>query len=219
MATMKPKVVIVDDQTILRDGLETLLTLQDEFDVVGHAADGLEAIKCAEKKDPDIMVVDLSMPRMDGISAISEIKKRVPKTRLLALTIHRDEEYILSAFEAGVDGYCLKDAHFDEVLTAIRTVLSGKSYMSPEVSEKVLEGYLEGRKTIKTTSSWDTLTQREKEVLKLIGEGHKNAEIADFLCISVKTVNKHRSNLMQKLDIHNAAALTAYAIDKGLVST
>ncbi|MDY6824868.1 MAG: response regulator transcription factor [Thermodesulfobacteriota bacterium] len=219
MNAMKPKVLIVDDHTILRDGLASLLTMNGAFDVAGHAADGLEAIKYAEKHEPDIMVVDLSMPRLDGISAIKEIKKRFPEIRILALTIHRDEEYILSAFEAGVHGYCLKDAHFDEVLTAIQTVLSGKSYMSPEVSEKVLEGYLEGRKTIKTTSSWGSLTQREKEVLKLIGEGYKNADIADFLCISVKTVNKHRSNLMQKLDIHNASALTAYAIEKGLVST
>lgn len=219
MNRVKPKIVIVDDHTILRDGLDSLLTMNDEFEVVGHAADGLEAVRQAEKHGPDIMLIDLSMPRMDGMSAIKEIKKQASRVRILALTIHRDEEYILSAFDAGADGYCLKDAHFDEVLTAIRTVLAGKSYMSPEVSEKVLEGYLEGRKTIKTTSSWGTLTQREKEVLKLIGEGYKNAEIADFLCISVKTVNKHRSNLMQKLDIHNAAALTAYAIEKGLVST
>ena len=216
---MKPRIVIVEDHTILRDGLQSLLTMNDAFEVVSYASNGMEAIRHADEHEPDLMLMDISMPKMDGISAIREIKKQHPQIGILALTVHRDEEYILSAFKAGADGYCLKDAHFDEVLTAIRAILSGKTYMSPEVSGKILEGYLEGRQTIKSNSSWDTLTQREKEVLKLIAEGHKNAEIADFLCISVKTVNKHRSNLMQKLDIHNASSLTAYAIDKGLVTT
>lgn len=215
---MTTKIVIAEDHTILRDGLHSLLEMQDGFEVVGHAADGLEAIDCAAQFQPHIMLLDISMPKMDGLSAIREIKKQHPRIKILALTVHRDEEYILSAFKAGADGYCLKDAHFEEVLKAVQVVLSGKSYMSPEVSEKVLEGYLEGRKTLKTSSAWDDLTQREKEVLKLIAEGHKNAEIAEFLCISIKTVNKHRSNLMRKLDIHNASALTAYAIEKGLVT-
>lgn len=215
---MTTKIVIAEDHTILRDGLHSLLEMQEGFEVVGHAADGLEAIDCAAQFQPDIMLLDISMPKMDGLSAIREIKKQHPRIKILALTVHRDEEYILSAFKAGADGYCLKDAHFEEVLKAVQVVLSGKSYMSPEVSEKVLEGYLEGRKTLKTSSAWDDLTQREKEVLKLIAEGHKNAEIAEFLCISVKTVNKHRSNLMRKLDIHNASALTSYAIEKGLVT-
>jgi DNA-binding NarL/FixJ family response regulator len=214
---MAADIVIAEDHTILRDSLQSLLEMQDDFTVVGLAAHGLEAVQCADAFQPDIILMDISLPKMDGLSAIREIKQRHPEIKILTLTVHRDEEYILAAFKAGADGYCLKDAHFDEVLNAIRIVLSGKSYMSPEVSEKVLEGYLEGRKTLKTGSSWNSLTQREKEVLKLIAEGHKNAEIADFLCISVKTVNKHRSNLMQKLDLHNASALTAYAIEKGLV--
>lgn len=215
---MKTTVVIAEDHTILRDGLHSLLTETNEFDVLAGAKDGLEAIKHVTRHKPEIILLDLSMPKMNGIASIKEIKRQSPDTRILILTIHQDEEYILSAFEAGADGYCLKDAHFEEVLKAIKTVLAGKKYMSPEVSEKVLEGYLEGRKSIKTTSSWDSLTQREREVLKLIGEGYKNAEIADLLFISVKTVNKHRSNLMQKLDLHNASALTAYAIKKGLVA-
>ncbi len=215
---MKTKVVIAEDHTILRDGLHSLLTETDEFEVLAGAKDGIEAVKYVIQHQPDILLVDLSMPKMNGISAIKEIKRQAPAVKILALTIHQDDEYILSAFEAGADGYCLKDAHFEEVLKAINTVLSGKTYMSPEVSEKVLEGYLQGKKNLKNTSSWDTLTQREKEVLKLIGEGYKNADIAEMLFISVKTVNKHRSNLMQKLDLHNASALTAYAIKKGLVS-
>ena len=214
---MASNIVIAEDHTILRDSLQSLLEMQEDFSVVGLAANGLEAIECADAYHPHIILMDISMPKMDGLSAIREIKQRHPEIKILALTVHRDEEYILSAFKAGADGYCLKDAYFEDVLNAIRVVLSGKSYMSPEVSEKVLEGYLEGRKTLKTSSAWDTLTHREKEVLKLIAEGHKNAEIADFLCISVKTVNKHRANLMQKLGLHNASALTAYAIEKGLV--
>lgn len=216
---MKTKIVIAEDHTILRDGLRSLLTSDGKFEVVAEAANGLDAIKCVAKHTPDLILIDLSMPKMNGIAAIKEIKLRFPKTKILALTIHTDEEYILSAFDAGANGYCLKDANFDEVLNAIHTVLSGKTYMSPDVSEKVLEGYLDGKKSIKQSSAWDLLTQREKEVLKLIGEGYKNAEIADFLCISVKTVSKHRSNMMQKLDLHNASSLTAFAIEKGLVAT
>lgn len=215
---MKKTAVIAEDHTILRDGLRSLLTQSDGFEVIGEATDGIEAIRCACECLPDIILLDLSMPKMNGISAIKEIKRQSPKTKILVLTIHRDEEYILSSFQAGADGYCLKDAHFDEVLNAMKTVLSGKPYMSGEVSAKVLTGYLEEKKTMKTASTWETITQREKEILKLIAEGYKSAEIADILFISVKTVDKHRSNLMEKLDLHNASALTSYAIQKGLIS-
>jgi DNA-binding NarL/FixJ family response regulator len=158
------------------------------------------------------------MPRMDGLSAIREIKARSPKTKILALTIHESEDFILEAFKSGADGYCLKDAGSSELLMAIKSVLSGKRYLSPGISDKVLEGYIEGRKTLKASSSWDTITQREREILKLVGEGYKNKEIADFLFISTKTVEKHRSNIMRKLDIHTASGLTALAIEKGLVT-
>lgn len=215
---MKKTTVIAEDHTILRDGLRSLLTQSNEFEVIGEATDGIEAIRCVAECLPDIILLDLSMPKMNGISAIKEIKKQSPNTKILVLTIHRDEEYILSAFQAGADGYCLKDARFDEVLNGMKQVLAGKPYMSGEVSEKVLVGYLEQKKTIKTASTWETLTDREKEILKLIAEGYKSAEIADILFISAKTVNKHRSNLMEKLDLHNVSALTAYAIEKGIVS-
>jgi DNA-binding NarL/FixJ family response regulator len=136
----------------------------------------------------------------------------------LALTVHKTEEYILASLRAGADGYVLKDATQDELLMAIRSVLEGKSYLSPGASEKVIEGYLESRKTLKTSTSWDTLTPREREILKLIAEGYKNKEIADYLFVSVKTVEKHRANLMKKLDLHTTSALTAFAIEKGLVT-
>ncbi|HNR12285.1 MAG TPA: response regulator transcription factor [Thermodesulfobacteriota bacterium] len=213
------RVVIAEDHTILREGLRSLLENESEgYSVVGEAADGLNAIRLVEEEKPDLLLIDLSMPKMNGLSAIAEIKKRCPKTKILALTVHKEEEYILEAFRSGSDGYCLKDADHTELKHAIECVLTGKPFFSPEISEKVLEGYLEGRRTLKSETSWDTLTQRERDVLKLIGEGYKNKQIAEYLCISPKTVEKHRANIMNKLNLHNAASLTSYAIEKGLVT-
>jgi DNA-binding NarL/FixJ family response regulator len=214
----KKRIVIAEDHRILREGLKALLSDSDDIQVVGEAEDGIEAVRAVEKHHPDLILLDLAMPRMDGISAIKEIKSRYPETKILALTIHESEEFILETFRAGANGYCLKEAGHDELVTAIKSVLSGKAYLSSEVSEKVLEGYLEDRRTLKAQSSWDTLTQREREILKLVGESYKNKEISDYLCISVKTVEKHRSNIMRKLNIHTASGLTAYAIEKGLVT-
>jgi len=163
-------------------------------------------------------LLDLSMPKMSGISAIKDIKTRIPETRILVLTIHESEEYILEVFRAGADGYCLKDASHSELVMAIRSVLSGNRYISPGISDKVLEGYLEEKRVLKSSTSWDTLTQRERGILKLVGEGYKNKEIAKYLFINAKTVEKHRSNIMEKLDLHTASGLTAYAIEKGLVT-
>jgi len=213
----KIRVVLAEDHAILRAGLKSLLTSEGSYEVVGEGRDGLDAIRVVEGTKPDLLLLDLSMPRMNGIGAIKEIKKSSPKTRILVLTVQRTEEYILEAFRSGADGYCLKDDSHNELMMAIESVLANKRYLSPGISEKVLQGYIEGRQTLKTTTSWDSLTQREREVLKLIGEGYKNKSIADYLCISPKTVEKHRANIMAKLDLHNASALTAYAIDKGLV--
>jgi DNA-binding NarL/FixJ family response regulator len=214
----KYRIVIAEDHTILREGLRSLLTSGSEFEVVGEAEDGREAIRCVEKFKPNLILTDLSMPRMNGMEAIREIKKQSPETKILVLTVHKTEEYILATLQAGADGYLLKDSTHAELLAAVRHVLSGKHYISPGISDKVLDGYLEGRKTLKTRTSWETLTQREREILKLIAEGYRNKEIAEELCISVKTVEKHRSNLMEKLNLHNVQALTAFAIEKGLVS-
>lgn len=214
----KKRIVIAEDHRILREGLKSLLASKPEFEVVGEAEDGLDAISIVRQSKPDLVLLDLSMPRLDGLSAMRDIKKVSPETRILALTVHTDEDYVLEAFNEGADGYCLKDAGRAELLMAIESIFSGKPYFSPGIADKVLEGYLEGRQKIKSTSAWETITRREREVLKLIGEGYKNKEIADLLFISVKTVEKHRSNIMKKLDLHNAAALTAYAIEKGLVT-
>ena len=214
----KKRVVIVEDHKILRQGLRSLLSLSSDLEVVGEAEDGLSAIRTILGIEPDLVLLDLNMPKMDGISVILEVKGRSPGTKILALTMHKDEDNILQAFKSGADGYCLKTAGHDELLIAIRSVLSGKQYLSPEISGKILKGYLESRKSIGKESPFDLLTRREKQVLKLVGEGYQNKEIADYLSISVKTVEKHRANIMEKLDLHNASALTAYAIEKGLVT-
>jgi two-component system response regulator NreC len=216
--SQKVRIVIAEDHTILREGLRSLLSSNPSFEIVGEAEDGREAIKCVEKFKPDLILTDLSMPRMNGMEAIKEIKRESPTTKVLVLTVHRAEEYILATFRAGADGYLLKDSTHAELVMAVKKVLSGKHYISPEISEKVIEGYLDGRRTLKTKSSWETLTQREREILKLIAEGYKSKGIADDLCISVKTVEKHRANLMEKLDLHSIQALTAFAIERGLVT-
>lgn len=212
------RIVIAEDHTILREGLRALLISEPDFDVVCEAGDGRDAIQCIEEHQPDLILMDLSMPRMNGLEAIKEIKKRSRGTMVIALTVHKSEEYILATLQAGADGYVLKDTTHAELVSAIRHVLSGKRYLSPGVSEKVIEGYLEEKRIVKTKTAWDTLTKREREILKLIAEGYKNKEIADYLCVSMKTVEKHRTNLMKKLDIHNVATLTAFAMEKGLVN-
>ena len=212
------RIVLAEDHTILREGLRALLSTDPNFEIIGEAPDGREAVRCVEKLEPDLLLMDLSMPRMSGMDAIREIKNRFPDIKIIALTVHKTEEYLLTTLQAGADGYVQKDATHEELVMAIKNVMGGKSYLSPGVSEKVIEGYLEGRESNRSLSSWETLSQREREVLKLIAEGYKNKEIAEDLCISLKTVEKHRANLMKKLDLHNAAALTVYAMQKGLVN-
>jgi len=211
------RIIITEDHTILRQGLRVLLSSDPDFKIVGEAEDGRESVRLAETLLPDLILMDLSMPKMTGMDAIIEIKKRSTDTKIVVLTVHRGEEYVLSALEAGADGYVLKDANHGELTTAIRKVLEGKRYLSPDISGKVIEGYLEGKNALRKKTSWDTLTPREREILKLIAEGYKNREMAEALFISPKTVQKHRANLMEKLDLHNTAALTVFAIEKGIV--
>jgi DNA-binding NarL/FixJ family response regulator len=195
----KVRIVLAEDHTILREGLRALLSADAKFEIVGEAADGRQA------------------PRMTGMDAIREIKKRYSETKIIALTVHKTEEYLRTTLQAGADAYVLKDATRDELLMAIENVLKGQTYLSPGVSEKVIEGYLDRKESRLPGSTMGLLSPREREVLKLIAEGYKNKEIAADLCISLKTVEKHRANLMKKLDLHNAAALTGYAIEQGLV--
>ena len=213
----KKRIVLVEDHTVVREGLRMLLASHPDLEVVGEAGDGCEAVECVENLRPALVLMDLSMPGKDGMEATREIKRRFPETRILALTVHDSEEYVLVALKAGADGYILKKATHAELVMAIRSVLAGEPYLSPGISDKVIKGYLAGKKTLRGTASWDILTPREMEVLKLIAEGYKSKEIAEHLFISVNTVEKHRNNIMRKLDLHNAPGLTAFAIKKGLV--
>ncbi len=213
----KQRIIIVEDQTILREGLRSLLAYQHDLEIIGEARDGLEAMRKVDALLPDLVLTDISMPRMNGIDAIKEIKKKWPRIKILALTVNDSEEYVLAALKAGADGYILKDATNSELLRAIRNILSGNRVLSPGISEKIIEGYLETKNKEEIRSLWDTLTVREKEILKLIGEGNKNKEIAQALSISPNTVEKHRANIMEKLNLHSVSALTAYAAQKGLI--
>lgn len=217
---MKQKytIVIADDHTLFREGLRALLSAHEDLEILGEAEDGHGAIRSVDKHQPDLLLMDLSMPRLGGLDAIRELKRHHPRTKVLVLTIHGTEEFVLEALEAGASGYILKDATHDELVLAIRSVLHDKRYLSPDISAKVIEGYINGRRAVKPTSPWDSLTPRERQILKLIAEGRKNSEIAEILFISGKTVAKHRANIMGKLDLHSASALTAYAMERGLVA-
>jgi DNA-binding NarL/FixJ family response regulator len=212
----KVKIVLADGHTLLREGLRALLSSDSNLEIVGDAEDGLKAVDCVEKLEPDLLLMDLSLPRMSGIDAIKKIKNRYPETRIIALTAHKNEDFFLATLQAGADGYVLKEATHKELVMAIKNVVMGESYFSPGVSTKVIERYLEGKNSRNSATTWETISPREREVLKLITEGYKNKEIAEDLDISIKTVEKHRESLMKKLDLHNAAALTIYAMEKGL---
>ncbi len=219
MGSKRKKIVIAEDNTLLREGLCLMIDSDPDLEVVAQAADGFSAIETtlSLKEPPDLVMMDLSMPKMDGVSAIKEIKRQMPDSKIMALTIHDSDEFILECFDAGASGYCLKDSSQDELLKAIHVVLSGKTYISPGIAGTVMEGFLDGRRKLKSKTAWGSLTQREREVLKLVAEGYTSKEMANFLCISPKTVERHRSNIMNKLDLHNVSELTSYAIEKNLV--
>ncbi len=214
----KHRILIAEDHTILREGLRAILSSVPSMEIVGEAGDGLEAIKKADALRPDLIIMDLTMPKMNGMEAMREIKSRCPRVKILVLTVHKVEEYIIEAFKNGADGYVLKDSGQAELLLAIENALEGRPFVSPRISHKIIDGYLQRGTRFREESPWDTLTQREREVLKLVAEGYKNREIAEMLCISVKTVDKHRTNLMKKLDVHNVSGLTALAMEKGIIA-
>jgi two-component system, NarL family, response regulator NreC len=213
------RILIADDHTIMREGLRSLLEAEEDFEVVGAVDNGRVAVRSAGLLTPDLVLMDLAMPQMDGMSAIRELRRRASETKILVLTMHKTEEHIRAALHAGANGYALKDASRAELLMAIRSVIAGKTFISPAVADRIVTGYLDrerGAANVRPIS--DTLTAREKQVLKLIAEGQRNRDIAGYLFVSVKTVEKHRANLMGKLNLHNTAALTSFAIENTLVS-
>lgn len=214
----KHRILLVEDHTLLREGLRSLLSGDPALEVVGEAGDGLEAIAQARRLEPDLVIMDLSMPKMSGLEALREITHQHPKIKAIALTMHNTEEHLRDALRAGAAGYVLKSASHAELVSAVRSVLAGQRYLSPQVAKPVIDGYL-GKAPPGELTAWDTLTAREREVLKMIAEGYKSREIADHLCISASTVEKHRVNLMRKLDLHSVSAVTAYAAKRGLIAT
>jgi len=209
------RILVVDDHAIMRDGVRALLGLHDNIEVVGEASEGKEAIEKAQELMPDIVIMDIAMPGMDGLEATRRIRKKNPKMKVLVLTQHDNKEYILSVVKAGASGYVPKRALGSELVSAIHAVQQGDSFLYPSAASALIEDYLQQSKG---GEPYDQLTARERELLKLIAEGHTSQEIADMLFLSLKTVAGHRSKIMDKLDLHNRTELIKYAIRKGLVS-
>jgi DNA-binding NarL/FixJ family response regulator len=212
------RVLIAEDHALVRAGLRALLSQDPEMEIVGEADNGRDAVRGAGELRPQVVLMDLTMPGMNGMEAILDIKRRYPEVRVLVLTLHKTEEFVIASLRAGADGYILKEATPAELRLAVRTVANGKTYLSDDVLAKVACENAARGNSLPASGLWDTLTQREREVLKLVAEGKSNKAIAEFLFLSAKTVEKHRAKLMAKLGLRNAAALTAYAIQKGLVS-
>lgn len=212
----KIRVLLVDDHAILREGIRALLALSKDIDVVGEAADGQTGIECARELAPDVVLMDIAMPVLDGLEATRRIKERQKGTKVLILTQHENREYVYPILKAGADGYVLKKAAGTELISAIRAVHEGGTFLYPSVAKAVVEDYLRPDGTV-AERRHARLTDREVEVLKLVAEGRSNQEIADLLCLSVKTVTGHRTNIMEKLDLHSRTELVKYAIRTGLV--
>jgi len=211
----KIKVLLVDDHAIMRDGIKALLSIHDDIEIVGEASEGKEAIEIAQELMPDVVVMDIAMPGMDGLEATRRLTKTHPRIKVLVLTQYDNKEYILSIIKVGAAGYVPKKALGSELVSAIRAVCRGDSFLYPSAAKALIEDY---RQQAKKGDPYDSLTGREREILKLIAEGHTSREIADALFISLKTVHGHRTKIMEKLDLHNRTELIKYAMRKGLVS-
>ncbi len=212
------RILIADDHTILRAGMRSLLDNVPGFQVVGEVNNGKDAVYQSGQLKPDLVLIDLSMPKTNGTEAIQHIKTRYPDIKVLVLTVHKTEEYVYAALKAGANGYLLKDDTREELINAITNVMVGKIHLSPGICNEVVMGYLTDPDKEKTPSSIDILTTREREVMKLIAEGYRNKDIAEYLSISLKTVEKHRSNMMKKLNLHSASSITSFAIKNGIAA-
>lgn len=213
----KVKLMLVDDHKIVRQGIKKLLEEEPDLQVAGEAANGREAVKKATELKPDVILMDITLSNLNGLEATKQIKKVLPDVKVIMLTMHKNEEYVLQSFQAGASGYILKEGAVEELVSAIRSIHQDKSFLSPTISKTLIDAYLRKMETGKTETPFDLLTDREREVLQLIAEGYTNREVAKSLFISVKTVEAHRAHIMQKLNIHDIAKLVKYAIQKGLV--
>jgi DNA-binding NarL/FixJ family response regulator len=209
-------ILLADDHRIVREGLHALLKAEPDFNVIGEAGDGLEALKLIRKLSPDVVVLDLMMPGLNGLEVARQISKQMPQTRIIILSMYDDEGFVLKALANGVSGYVLKDAGSFDLVQAVREVAAGHRYLSPPLSDRAIEAYQQIYRA-GTLDKYETLTTREREVLQLTAEGHTNSEIATRLGISVRTAETHRSRLMHKLGAHTQADLIRYALRRGII--
>ena len=214
----KVRILLGDDHTLVRQGLRKILEERPEWEVVGEASDGRDAVRQTASARPDVAVLDIGMPLLNGIEATRQIVRRFPDIRVLILSMHSDEAYIIQALKAGARGYLLKDSADTELIHGVAAVAAGKSFFSPAVSKVMLDDYVRHMTEKGIVDRFESLSEREREIFQLIAEGHSNKEVADLLSISPATVETHRAHILHKLDVHNTAELVLYAVRRGVIS-
>jgi len=214
----KLRVVLGDDHTIVRHGIRKILEERGEWEVVAEAGDGREAVKKVLEHEPDVAILDIGMPLLNGIEATRQIVKRAPTVRVLILSMHSDEAYITQALQAGAKGYLLKDSADIDLIRGVTDVAAGKSFFSPAVAKVMLDDYVRHLANKGIVDRYDALSEREREIFQLVAEGHSNKAVAELLSISVATVETHRAHILQKLDLHNTAEVVLYAVRRGVIS-
>lgn len=215
---MKIRILLVDDHDVVRKGLRYLLAEESDFEVVGEASDGLQALAQAKDLNPDIVIMDIAMAQLGGTAAAAQIIRQNPRTSVIMLSMYSDEEFVLDALSAGVKGYLLKDSAEPDLVRAIRAVAAGKTFFSPAIAQGLLDDYLRRRQSDRAQDPYRQLTDREKQVLQLLAEGKTNKDCATLLELAVSTIETHRASLMQKLDLHNTAELVLFAVRRKLIS-
>jgi DNA-binding NarL/FixJ family response regulator len=215
--TKSVRILLADDHTMVRQGLRKVLEERDDWQVIAEASDGREAVRLSEERRPDLAILDVAMPLLNGIEAARQITRRSPSTRVLILSMHSDEAYVIQVLQAGASGYLLKDSADVDLMHAVAAIASGKSFFSPAISRLMLDDYGRQLADRSLIDRYDSLSEREREVFQLIAEGKVNKEIAVLLSISPSTVETHRAHIMEKLDLHSAAEIVLYAVRKGVI--
>lgn len=215
---LNKKIILAVGPQMFREFLSYMLDQRSDLEVVKQVFDGIDAVDAVKNHRPDLLILDYYLPRLNGISVLNAVRDNYPEMKTIVLTDYKSEQFLSEIFEAGANGYCIKDTSKDEMLLAIDSVMTGQTFVCTGIADEVVDGYLEGHRKNRNGNEREILTAREREVLKLLAEAYKNREIGDMLHISAKTVEKHRSNIMNKLGLRNVAALTAYAMEHGLVN-